>query len=397
MKRSRPAKNVNQQVDEEIVKRQGLIEHIEEQIKKLGELKKASTSEEEIEDLNLQIQMYENSLERLDQLGLKMIEVKRKGVKPLLAEIKEMPIVMEKVTTKSLTSFSAFTQFLAGKIEVFMDRFGNMMFELANSTAQLFNNLAERANQRDEERIDSIQEMYDKQIDAAGENQTAVVALEERRDREIQQIEDRMARRRERAARFAKAVRIAEAVMETAYWVTRFGVITPPAILAGAIGAVKVAAIAAEPIPSYFKGTQNHPGGLAEVAERGREIIKKPGEQAYVQKKRAVVDLPKGTKVFTNPVSERMLNNEEREAFINRQSASDMAKAARLERAEAIKALAPIMERETDVMIDGFKEAIGDLPVTIFDIKRDKLNKSVRIGNTTWKNVEDENSYKPGR
>lgn len=50
-----------------------------------------------------------------------------------------------------------------------------------------------------------------------------------------------------------------------------------------AAGAIQAAAIATKPIPRYFLGTDDHPGGMARVNDGGRlEVIEEPGIAPYV-------------------------------------------------------------------------------------------------------------------
>ncbi|MBV1889235.1 MAG: hypothetical protein KUG67_03215 [Proteobacteria bacterium] len=69
------------------------------------------------------------------------------------------------------------------------------------------------------------------------------------------------------------------------------------AIIAGALGTIQVAAIAATPIPKFELGTDDHKGGLAEVAEKRPEVISEPGKKPYIVRKRSILNLPKHTKV----------------------------------------------------------------------------------------------------
>lgn len=311
----------------------------------------------------------------------------------LIAEVPKIPAKLEPAIEAAKTSTADMMNFIEFKIESFVEGVGRQFIELGFTVAELFDNLAERANQKDEERIERIRETSAKEIAIAGENQQAIAAVEETRDKQIADLEKRIADRQKRAARFTKAIRIAEAIMETAYWVTKFGVITPPAILAGVIGAVKVAAIAAEPIPTYFKGTTDHPGGLAEVAERGREVIKEPGKKAYVQSKRATLNLPAHTKVFTSTQSERMLDGPDRESAINVQSAHDIRRAINAGQVEEAKRIAIAMGRDAETIVEGFENAVKEIPVTVWAVKQGQLGASIRKGDNTYNNIENENSF----
>ncbi len=75
-----------------------------------------------------------------------------------------------------------------------------------------------------------------------------------------------------------------------------------------ALAGIQIAAIVAKPLPQYFKGTDNHPGGYAMVGEQGRELIRLPDGGFRISPDRAtVVDLPAGSEVIPNPETMRML------------------------------------------------------------------------------------------
>ena len=64
----------------------------------------------------------------------------------------------------------------------------------------------------------------------------------------------------------------------------------------GVMGAVQAAVVAAQPIPKYAKGTEDHPGGLAEVGHgRPEAIILPSGQVVKTSATPSIVDLPKHT------------------------------------------------------------------------------------------------------
>lgn len=75
-----------------------------------------------------------------------------------------------------------------------------------------------------------------------------------------------------------------------------------------ALAAVQVAAIASQPLPQYFKGTDFHQGGKAIVGEQGTELMVMPSGNLQLSPSHAtVVDLPRGTEVIPNIETMRML------------------------------------------------------------------------------------------
>jgi len=103
-------------------------------------------------------------------------------------------------------------------------------------------------------------------------------------------------------AKTDKAIGIAKIIVETALAVVHQLTSGDPytayarAALAGAAGAAELATAIATPIPSYFKETDNHPGGPARYGEVP-EVVSEPGKRPYVQWTETIGMLPKGTKV----------------------------------------------------------------------------------------------------
>ena len=123
------------------------------------------------------------------------------------------------------------------------------------------------------------------------------------REKEFEQQRKEMQRKQ---AAWQKANAIIQAMISTGLAVTS-ALATPPfplglalSIVAGAMGAAQIAMIASQSIPSYAKGTENHPGGLARVGDGGRSemIILPSGEIWKTPAKDTFINLPKGSEVL---------------------------------------------------------------------------------------------------
>lgn len=80
--------------------------------------------------------------------------------------------------------------------------------------------------------------------------------------------------------------------------------------LAAATGAASLAKAVATPIPQYAKGTDNHPGGLAEVGERGIELGVLPSGQKFLTPgSSTIMDLPAKTKIIPHEILMQELYN----------------------------------------------------------------------------------------
>ncbi|MGL5077982.1 MAG: tape measure protein, partial [Waterburya sp.] len=62
-------------------------------------------------------------------------------------------------------------------------------------------------------------------------------------------------------------------------------------------------------IGQNYMGTNNWGGGLTEIAERGRELFQTPNGMRYMAEERGVLDLPRGTRILSNPETERYLRS----------------------------------------------------------------------------------------
>jgi chromosome segregation ATPase len=85
-----------------------------------------------------------------------------------------------------------------------------------------------------------------------------------------------------------------------------------PQILSGiykALGFAQAAAVISRPIPQFAKGTNYSPAGVAELAERGRELVQNPDGTVWMAENRGLYNLQQGSKVLTNQKTEAILND----------------------------------------------------------------------------------------
>lgn len=181
-----------------------------------------------------------------------------------------------------------------------------------SAVADLFNAQSERELNRLQEQIDLINKKRKAEIDAIEattlseqEKAAKISIINAKADAEQQQIELRQRQQKQRQARFDKAIAIATIIQETAVAVVKALAVggfkgIAAAVAVGAIGAVKLAAAIATPIPAYAEGTEGHKGGLAYVGDGGRrELVVTPSGKSFITPdKSTLVNLPKGTKVF---------------------------------------------------------------------------------------------------
>lgn len=190
----------------------------------------------------------------------------------------------------------AFVNLFIGLTEGF-DTFGDQWDQLAVKVEAfgeiaigVINQITASQNARFQSQISDLEREKQIQIEQAGESAEGRKRIEEEFDRKKRQIQKKQAESNKRTAIF-------ESIMATALAVVKA---LPNVFLAAAVGAlglIQTGIIASTPIPQYFKGTDNHPGGLAEVAEVRPEVIQEPRKKPYLVKQRSILNLPKGTKV----------------------------------------------------------------------------------------------------
>lgn len=74
------------------------------------------------------------------------------------------------------------------------------------------------------------------------------------------------------------------------------------------ISAAQAAAVAAQPIPQYAKGTKNAKGGLSIIGEEGAEKVDLPNGKSFISASTAqLINLPAGTKVTPHGETMRMI------------------------------------------------------------------------------------------
>lgn len=169
--------------------------------------------------------------------------------------------------------------------------------ELANAIGDIINNLSDARIQRIEDEIQASNEKYDTLLEDENLYEEDRKRIEEAKENARKKLEREIAKEKRKQAILDKALAAVQIGINTAVNISEVAPNPILIALVAALGAAQLAAIAATPIPSYEKGTENHKGGFAEVAEKRPEVITEPGKKPYVVSKRSILNLPKGTKV----------------------------------------------------------------------------------------------------
>jgi len=205
--------------------------------------------------------------------------------------------------------------------------------KLANATLDLFNSIAEFQTQKSEIRIGELEKELEVNNTTFDEQQTrldgAIMSDESRAAKKIEienqraaaekVIQDKIMAEKVKQAKWQKAQSIIQAIISTSLGViAALGAVpyTPAniafAALTATTGAVNIATIAAQPLPAYEHGTQNHPGGLSLWGERRAEVAVSPSGDTFIADKPTVSNFEAGTRIYKS-VSEY-------ENFMSRQS-----------------------------------------------------------------------------
>lgn len=164
--------------------------------------------------------------------------------------------------------------------------------QLALSTADAIKTIFDGVYQRRVDQLnaqkDLIESTKQSEIDAVNasaqnsdeKSKEIQVINEQAKDAELK-IQREVANEKRKQAILDKEVALAKIAIATAVHIIESS--SPlEAILWAALGAIELAVVAATPIPAYATGTENHPGGLAELGDGGeRELVKEPGKLPY--------------------------------------------------------------------------------------------------------------------
>jgi hypothetical protein len=155
------------------------------------------------------------------------------------------------------------------------------------------------------------------QIDAEEAAQKAVLQEKENQIKRKAAIADKIYN----TAKAIEGVAVAEA-NATVYLSNPLTAAFYPALAAiiAATGAIQIAAIAATPLPSYEKGTSFAKGGTSLVGEKGHELIIDPSGRSFMSPDNpSLIDLKRGSKVFTHNETMRFLAQPERVVYVGGQ------------------------------------------------------------------------------
>jgi DNA repair exonuclease SbcCD ATPase subunit len=165
---------------------------------------------------------------------------------------------------------------------------------ISEAFQQAFNTIAQASQANFNAEYSRLEAQRDFSIDFAGESATAKEEIERQYNERKKAIQKREAEAQKRLAIFNAIIDTAQAVVAA---LPNYGL----AIAVGIIGAAQIALISSQPVPQFYKGTDNAPEGWALTQERGAEVItdKKGNVKTLGNNKGAQMTyLNKGDKVY---------------------------------------------------------------------------------------------------
>jgi len=296
--------------------------------------------------------------------------------------------------------------------EIFGQEFGNLFTNLTTDLEEFvingkvgFEDLAytaiagvraidEAYRQGTELRIEKLQLEKQAQIDIAGTNKDARLAIEKEYNTKIREEKIKQAKIDKAAAVFEIGINTAIAVSKTLAETALFGIPLIPIIIG--LGIAQIAAVLARPIPQFRHGTKSSPEGLAEVAEDGAEAIQDPSGKMRIAHKRQVTYLKRGSKVFTASETKRMMDIQDisKTTDINGKLAISLNDRRRDDQIQTMAAAFYASRISEDAIGQSVGKEIAKLPITSLEINEYGMNKYIQTRTTRTKILNDKYSLR---
>lgn len=269
-------------------------------------LQKTQTGSEE--ELKVKTDLY-NKTKELTQLEINDLKEKEKAQRDYLKLLSDT----YKGFVDEFSSQSGFGKMLDifnGGLDKFKGNAKATALAVSEAFQEAVNTLSTMSDANYQQMYSNLKRQRDVSILFAGESTTAREEIERQYEERRKKIQRQQAESQKRLAMFNIATNTAQAIMAV------FAKTPPPAgiplaLLVGAIGAAQLAMTASQPIPQFYKGTQNAPEGLAWTDEKGAELhtdkngkIKDLGSSKGARLKK----LEKGDKIYTASQTKKMMD-----------------------------------------------------------------------------------------
>lgn len=216
----------------------------------------------------------------------------------------------------------------AEKRKKLQDAWINQVKDSLGKVADLIGQIYDNQISKIEELIDQEQLRHEKEIENIEDAAERGAITKEEAEIRKREAEKRTAKQQEALEKRKAELAHKRAVVEKANSASEAAINTAVAIMAalkqfpgpagialaalvGAMGAVQIATILAQPIQAYAEGTKGkpHPGGLALVGEGGsQELVMYNGKAWVTPDKPTLLDLPRGAEVFPDFTKKDLLS-----------------------------------------------------------------------------------------
>lgn len=278
---------------------------------------------------------------------------------------------------------------LTNDLNKFADHTELTMQDVAQIAIDAAGSIDEAFKKGTDDRISALELEKQAQIDIAGTNATARLAIEKTYNDKIRAEKQKQARIDKETAEFQIVINTAAAASKVAYNPILFA-------LTLALGAAELAAVIARPIPQFAGGTQNAPAGLAEVAEQGAEAIQSPTGHLRIAHKRQITYLEKGSKVFTAAETQKMLDIQQidRTTELHHSLTAKLRNAHREEQISTMAAAFYGARVSEDAISRGVGREIAKLPLQNFTLDQRGYSRFIQTESTRTKVLNERYSLK---
>ena len=215
------------------------------------------------------------------------------------------------------------------KASMILQAFGELFNGITSIVTSAFDARIEQIEAGEEEK-ERIEDLVESGVITKEEGEARKRAADKATADKNKELEKQKAELEQRQAKWQKANSIVQTTIATSQAImmalAQAGPIAGAVLAAviGAMGAAQVAMIAAQPIPKYAKGTDNHPGGLAIVGDGGRQEVIETDNGAYITPAvPTLVDIPKRARVIPNLVDYRKMSLHSDALMLDRQRRSN--------------------------------------------------------------------------
>jgi len=372
---------VKEQKEKPVVEEVETIGTLKEELSELQTLRDNVTIDQ-VANINKEIVKLREQIKEYENLGIAVEESVKKEVLPAIKQVTDM------IADPGLDpdDFSWFTDEIANSI---VDDARNFNDELISITEERFKKEEELARES-AERQNEIRKKQNMEVmqmagNLASETLNIVSVFQERELQEIERkaaaglmTEERAAKKKgeilrkqaaadKAAALINIAINTAVAAMKVAGQTGVGAAVAVPLIVA--LGAAQAAAVLAQPIPQYEKGTDFAKGGPSIVSEKGPELAIEPGGRAYLTPRiPSLVDVKRGTEIVPADITKSLLGY------------------------AAVRTAAPnLKDQEVDKLLTEIKGMRGDLrrkPVASATMTPGGILTATHSGNTTIRKLD---------